>query len=246
MKSLFKKHYERNKRNNAAVKHPVSLAESKSNVATVERLHAEEGDTPYDSKNISDKILSQARSLSTLSDSVESQKGESTDIRKQVVDYGSYQQTQPNSATAEHLTVSVDSCSCERSNRGRSLSEGNDARNSSSNVPDNNLSHTGRFGISVEGTDIEKYHSDNILKQDKVHVVESKIFSQVKCENQDHTHLTARKDDIELHRDSASADNIGHQKIQNTAAARGFQMVPKKVRIWDGESKCASFLILNL
>ena len=190
--------------------------------------------------------MSQTGSLNTLNESVESQKGESTDILKQIVDCGSYQQTQPNSAAAEHLTLSVESCSCESSNRGRSLSEGSGSRNSSSNVPENNLSHTERFGIWNESADNQKHCSDKILKQDHVHVIGSKILSQVQSENQDLTSLRARKNTIELYGDSASADNTGHQKIQNTAATRGILMVPKKVRIWDGESKCASFLILSL
>ena len=247
MKSLFKKHYQRKKRYSAAaVTHLESSAESKTGVATVERSHAEADDTPYSSKNISEKILSQPGSLSTLNESIMSQNGESTGILKQVVDCGSYQQTQPNIAAAEHLTVSIESCSCERSNRKQSNSEGNGARNSSSNVLEDNLPHTERFGILNESNDSLKHHSHNILKEDNVQVIENKIFSQVQSENQDLTCWRARKNDVELYRGSVSADNVAHQRIQNAAAARRSLTAPKKVRIWDGKSKCATFLILTL
>ena len=238
IKSLFKKHYQRQKQISAAVKHHVSSAESKIGVATVERSHAEAYDTPSNSKNIPEKILSQPGSLSILNESVMSQNGESTDILKQVVDFG-------NSAAAEHLKVSIQSGSCEKSNRKQSSSEGNGARNGSSNVLEDNLPHTGRFGILNESTDNQKHHSSNILKDDSLQVIENKIFSQVQTKNQD-LMWRFRKNDIELYRESASADNIRHQRIQNAAATGRFMKVPKKVRIWDGESKYASFLILTL
>jgi hypothetical protein len=245
MKSLFKKHYQRQKLNSAAVKHCVSSAESKIGVATVERSHAEADDTPSNSKNIPEKILSQPGSLSILNESVTSQNGESTDILKQVVDRGSYQETQPNSAAAEHLKVSIESGNCKRSNRKQSSSEGNCARNGSSDVLEDNLPHIGRFGILNESTDSQKHHSSIILKEDNVQVIENKIFSEVQTENQDRT-WRVRKSDIELYRHSASADNIGHQRIKNAAATGHFGTVPKNVRIGNGESKYASFLILTL
>jgi hypothetical protein len=130
-----------------------------------------------------------------------------------------------------------------RSNRKQSRSEGNGARNSSSNVPEDNFSYPGGFGILNKSTDNKKRHSSNILIEDNVQVIENKIFSQgqVQSDNQDLTRLTARKNDVELYRGSASADDLRHQRIPN-AVATG----PKKVRIWDGESKCALFLILIL
>jgi len=93
MKSLFKKHYQRQKQNSAPVKHRVSSAESKIGVATVERSHAEVDDTPSNSHNIPEKILLQPGSLSIMNESVRSQNGESTVSLKQVVDCGSYQET---------------------------------------------------------------------------------------------------------------------------------------------------------
>jgi hypothetical protein len=245
MKSLFKKHYQRQKQISAADKHHVSSAESKIGVATVERSHAEADDTPSNSKNIHEKILSQPGSLSILNESVTNQKGESSGALKQVVDFGSYQETQPNSAAAEDLKVSVESGSCEKSNRKQSSSKGNGARNSSRNLLEDNLPHTGRFGILNESTDNQKRHSSNILKEDNVQVIENKIVSQVQTKNQNFTRRV-RKSDIELYRDSASADNIRHQRIQNAVATGRSVKVPKKVRVWDGESKYASFLILTL
>jgi len=245
MKSLFKKHYQRQKQYSPHVKHHVSSAESKAGVATVERTHAEVRDTPSNSKIIPEKILSQPGSLSILNESVTSQNGESTDILKQVVDCGSYQETQPISAAAEHLEVSIESGSSERSNRKQSSSEGNGAGSGSSNVLEDDLPHSGKFGILHESTDNQKHHSSNLLKEDNVQGIENKIFSQVQTENKDHTQR-ARKNDIKLYRDSASASNTGHKRIQNAAAAGHLMTVPKKVRIWDGESKYASFLILSL
>jgi len=242
MKSLFKKHHQRQKQINAAVKHHVSSAESKIGVATVERSHAEADDTPSNSKNIPEKILSQPGSLSVSNESVTSQNGDSTDVLKQVVDFGSYQETQPNSAAAEHLKVSVESGSSEKSNRKQSSSEGNGARNGSSNVLEDNLPHTGRFGILNESTDNKKHHSNNILEEDNVQVIENKIVSQVRTKNQDLTRRV-RMSDIELYRDSSSANNIKHQRIQNAAATRRSVKVPKKVRVWEGESKYSLFLI---
>jgi len=245
MKSLFKKHYERQRQCSAGVKNHVSSGESRIGVATVERSHAEADDTPSNSKNIPEKSLSQRGSLSLLNERVTSQNGESTDILKQVVDCRSYQETQPNSAAAGHLEVSIESDSCERSNRKQSSNEGNGARNGSSNVLEDNLPHTGRFGTLIESTDNQKHHSSNILKDDNVQVIENKIFSQVQTENQDLS-WRVRKDNIELYRDSASAVNRGRQKKQNAAAAVRFMKVPKKVRSGDGESKYVSFLILTL
>jgi hypothetical protein len=241
MKSLFKKHYERQKRSSAAVKHIENAAESKVGVATVERSRAEADGTLRNSKNIPENILSQRVRWSTLNESVTTQSGESTDIQKQVVDRGSSQQTQPNSSAADHLYVSTESCSSVRSNSKQSSSEGNGARNSSSNVPEDNFSNTGGFGILNESTDNQKHHSNNILIEDNVQVIENKIFSQVQFDNQDLARRRVRKSDIELYRGSVSADDKGHRRIPN-AAATG----PKKVRIWDGESTCASFLILIL
>jgi len=226
MKSLFKKHYERQKQNSADVKHHVSSPESRIGVATVVRSHAEADDTPRNSKNIPEKILSRPGSLSLLNERVTSQNGESTDILKQVVDCRSYQETQPNSAAAE---VSIES---ERSNRKQSSNEGNGARNGSSNVLEDNLPHTGRFGTLIESTDNQKHHSSSILKDDNVQVIENKIFSQVQTENQDLS-WRVRKDNIELYRDSASAVNRGRQRKQNAAAAVRFMKVPKKVRSGD-------------
>jgi hypothetical protein len=239
MKSLFRRHYQRQEKNSAGVKHPVSSAERRTGVATVERSHAEADDTPSNSKNVPEKILSQRGSLSLLNESVTSQNGESTDILQQVVDCRSYQETQPNSAAAEHLEVSIESDSCERSNRKQSSNEGK----GSSNVLEDNLPHTGRFGALIESTDNQKRHSSNILKDDNVQVIENKIFNQVQTENQDLS-WRVRKDNIELYRDSASAVNRGHQRKQNAAAAVRFMKVPKQVRSGDGESKYASFLIL--
>ena len=245
MKSLFKKHYQRQKQYSAPVKHHASSAESKIDVTTVERTLTEVGDTPSNSKNIPEKILSQPGSVSVLNESVTSQNGDSTDILKQLVDFGSYQETQPFSAAAEHLKVSIESGSSERSNRKQSSSEENVARSGSSNVLEDNLPHSGKFGILNENTDNQKHHSSILLKKDNVQVIENKIFSHVQTENQDHMRRV-RKNDIKLYRDSASAANTGHQRIQNAAATGHFMMVPKKVRIWDGESKYASFLILTL
>jgi hypothetical protein len=235
MKSLFRKHYQRQNQNSAAVKHHVSSPESKIGVAAVERSHAEADYTPRNSKNIPENIWSHPGSLSILNESVTSQNGESTDILKQVVDCGIFQETQP----------SIESGSCERSNRKQSSSEGNGARNSSSNVLEDNLPHTGRFGGLNESTDNQKRHSSNILKEDNVQVIKNEIFSQVQTENQDLTRRV-RKNDIEVYRDSASADNRRHKRIQNAAAKGRSVKVSKKVRIEDGESKYASFLILNL
>ena len=61
--------------------------------------------------------------LRIMNESVRSQNGKSTASLKQVVDCGS-QETQPNSAAAEHLKVSIESGICERSNRKQSSSEG--------------------------------------------------------------------------------------------------------------------------
>jgi hypothetical protein len=243
MKSLFKKHYERTKRGSAAVNHPARSAESKVGVATVERSRAEADGTPRNFKNVPESILSQPVRWSTLNESVTSQRGESTDIQKQVVDRGSYQQTQPNSSAADHLAVSTESHSSVRSNRKQSSSERNRARNSTGNVPEDNFSYPRRFGVLNKSTDSKKRHSSNILIEDNVQVIENKIFSQsqVQSDNQDLTRLRARKNDVELYRASASVDDIQHQRIPN-AVATG----PKKVRIWDGESKCALFLILIL
>jgi len=245
MKSLFKKHYQRQKQYSARVTHHVSSAESKIGVATVERTRAEVDDTPSNSKNIPEKILSQPGSLSILNESDTSQNGESTDILKQVVDYGSYQEAQSISAAAEHLQVSIESGSSERSNRKQSSSEGNGTRSGSSNVLEDNLPHSGKFGILNESTDNQKHHSSNLLKEDNVQGIENKMFSQVQTENQDHT-WRGRKNDIKLFRGSASTANTGHQRIQNAAATGHFMTVPKKVRIWDGEFNYASFLILTL
>jgi hypothetical protein len=247
MKSLFKKHYQRQKQSSAAGKHHESSAENRIGVATVERSHAEADDVPSNSKNIPEKILSQPGSLSILNESVTSQNGESTDIPKQVVDFGSYQETQPNSAAAEHLKVSIENSSCEKSDRKQSSSEGSGARNSSSDVLEDNLPHTGKFGILNESTDSQKHHSSNILKEDNVQVIDNKIVSQIQTKNQNLTRRV-RKNDTELYRDRAPADNKGHRRIQNAAATGRFMKVPKKVRVWDGdaESKYASFLIPTL
>jgi len=245
MKSLFRKHYQRQKQYSAHVKHHVSSAESKIGVATVEKSYDEVDDTQSNSKNIPEKILSQPGSSSILNESVTSQNGESTDILNQVVDCGSYQETQPISAATEHLKVSIESGSCERSNRKQSSSEGNGVRNGSSNILEDNLPHTGRFGILNESTDNQKHHSSNLLKKDNVQRIENKLFSQVQTENQDRTWRVS-KNDIKLYRGGASAANTGHQKNQNAAVTGRFMTVPKKVRIWDGESKYASFLILSL
>jgi hypothetical protein len=233
MKSLFKKHYERQKRNSEAVKHSVSSAESGMSIATVGRSHAEADDTLNKSKDTPENFFSQTRSLCALNESVKSQKGGSIGSLKQVVDCGSCQPAQPNSAEAEHVTVCVENSGCERSNRRRLLSE-------------SNLPHIGRFCVSDDSADNQKHHNNNTLKQDNVQVIESKIFSQTKSENQDHAEWRARKNDTELHRDSVSAVNIEHQRIQNPVAPRGVLKVPKKVRLWDGESKHALFLTLNL
>lgn len=243
MKSLFKKHYERQKRISAAAKHRVSSSESRIGVAAVEKSHAEADDTRSNSKNIPEKILSQPGSLSILNESVTSQNNESTDILKQVVDCESYQETQPDSEAAEHLKVSIESGSCERSNRKQS-SKGNSSRNGSSNVLEDNLPHTGRFGVLNESTDNQKHHSSNVVKEDNVQVIENKIFSQVQTETQDLTQRV-RKNDIRLYRDSASADDKGRQRIQNATTAGRSMKVPKHVRVWNGESKYASFLILT-
>jgi len=245
MKSLFKKHYQRQKQNSAPIKHRVSSAESEIGVAAVERSHAEVDDTRSNSDNIPEKILSQPGSLSIMNEIVRNQNGQSTASLKQEVDCGSYQETQPNSVAAEHLKVSVESGSCERSNRKQSSSEGNGARNGSRNVCEDNLPHTGRFGILNESTNNQKHHNSNHLKEGNVQVIKNKIFNQVQTENEGLTQRV-RRYDIELYRDSASADNRGHHRIQNAVATGHFMTVPKKVRIKDGESKYTSFLILNL
>ena len=237
IKSLFKTHYQRQKQN--------SSAERKIGVAAVERSHGEVDDTLSNSKKKPEKMLLQPGSFSILNESDRSQNGESAASLKQVVDCRTYQETHPNSAAVEHLKVSIESGSCERSNRKQSSSEGNGARNGSSKVLEDNLPHTGRFGILNESTDSQKHHSSNHLIKDIVQGIEKKIFSQVQTENQSLTRRV-RKNDVELYRDSASADNRGHHRLQNAAATGRFMTVPKKVPIGDGESKYASFLMLTL
>jgi len=110
---------------------------------------------------------------------------------------------QPNSAAAEHLKVSIEGSSCERSNRKQSSSEGNGARNGSSNVLEDNLPHTGRFGILNESTNNQKHHSSNHLKEENVQGIKNKIFSQVQTENEGLI-WRVRKNDIELYRQCIS------------------------------------------
>lgn len=245
MNTLFKKHYQRQKQNKAAVKHHASSLEKKTGVATVQRSRDKADDTPSNSENIPEKISSQPGSLSRLNESVTSQNSESTDILTQVVDRGRYQETQSKSAAAEQLKVSIESGSCEKSNGKQSSHEENGARNGSSNVLEDNLPHTGRFGILNESTDSQKHHSSNLLIEDNVQGIENKVLSQVQTENRDLT-WRVRKNDRELYKHSASAGNIGHQRVQNAAPKGRFMKVPKKVRVWSGESKYASFLILTL
>jgi hypothetical protein len=237
MKSLFKKHYQRKKRDSVAAKHVAVSVESKSNVAAERQSHAEAGDIPSNGNNISEDSFSQIGSLSTLNESVNSQKGDSSNILKQVYDYGNYQQMQPNSAAAKHLPLSIESSRSATAERRTPHINGTQ-RNKS--ISENNLSQIGSLNLLNESVNTQTHSSSNILEhtddceRDDVQMIKNKTSSQLQFENEDRARKL-RQDGMELNRGRASANNVRHQRHRNTATTGDYRMMPKRVRIWDGE-----------
>jgi hypothetical protein len=232
MKSLFKKHYERKKRSNAAAKHvAVTLEESKINLVAEKQSH-EAGDIPSNGNNMSEDTIAQTLSLSTLNDSVDSHKHESSNILKQVHDCENYQQMQPNNAEAKRQEVSAESSSATAERRS--------GTRRSQSVSENNLSQTGSLRSLHESVNTQTRGSNNIMKctggyeKDDVQVIKNKTFSQAQLENEDLAHWKPRQDYMELNSGRALA-NVRHQINQNTSGAGSYVTMPKRVRIWDGE-----------
>jgi hypothetical protein len=234
MKSLFRKHYQRNKRNNIAVKHPVIPVESENNVAVEKRSYTETGDIPSRGNNISENSLLQIGSLSTSNENVSSQKDDSSNVLKQVIDYRNYQQMQPSIATDKHSTISVESSSRATAKRSHTEEDGTWSNRSKS---ESHLSQIRSLTILSESVDSQKHGSSNVLnhagdrQQDNMQVIKSKTFSQVQFKNEDLAHWKPQQDGMEL----KISNNVRCQRNQNAAPSRGFVVVPKKVRIWDGE-----------
>jgi hypothetical protein len=235
MKSLFRKHYERNKRNNKAVKNPVIPAESEINIAVEKRSHAEPGDVPSSGNNISDNNVFQMGSLNMLNESVNSQKDDNTNVLKQVADCRNYQQMQPDIETTKHYAISVESSS--RAAAGRSSHTEGDEAWSNRSVSESHLSQIQSLTIPNGRVDNQKHDSSSVLRhmgdwqQDNMQVMKSKTFSQAQFENEDVAHWKPQKDGMEL----KMSNNVRCQRNQNSAPTRGFVVVPKKVRISGGE-----------
>jgi hypothetical protein len=231
MKSLFKKHYERKKRNNGAAKHvALTLEESKINLVAEKQSH-EAGDIPSNGNNMSEDTISQ--SLSTLNDSVASHKHESSNILKQVHDCENYQQMQQNNAEAKHQEVSAESSSATAERRS--------GTRRSRSVSENNLSQTGSLHSLHKSVNTQTCGSNNIMKRtggyekNDVQVIKNKTFSQAQLENEDLAHWKPRQNYVELNSGRALANNVRHQINQNTSGAGSYVTMPKRVRIWDGE-----------
>lgn len=237
MKSIFRKHYERNKRNNVAVRNPVIPVESEINVAVEKRSHTESGDISSSGKDISENNVLQKGSLNMLNESVNSQKDDGSNVFKPVAECRNYQQMQPNITATKYYAVSEKNNSRATAGR-RSHTEGDEAWSSRS-VSESHLSQIPNGCI-----DNQKHGSSNVLRsmgdwqQDNMQMIKSKTFSQAQFENEDLAHWKPEKDGMELR----MSDNVRCQRNQNSAPPRGFVAVPKKVRIWDGEYIYTSFL----
>jgi hypothetical protein len=231
MKSLFRKHYERSKRNSVAVKNPVIPVESEINVAVEKRLYAEPGAVPNSGNNISENNVLEMGSLNILNESVNSQKDDSSNVLKQVADYRNKQQMQPNISATKRSAVFVESSS--RAAAERSHAEDGTWRSRS--VCENHISQIQSLTILNGSADNQKRGSSNVLRhmgdwqQDNMQV--NKTFSRAQFENEDLAHRKPQQDGMEL----KISHNVRFQRNQNAAPTRGFVVVPKKVRIWDGE-----------
>jgi hypothetical protein len=242
MKSLFKKHYERTKRNSTAVKCQArSLENNKINVVTEGSSHGETGVVTSNGNNISKNDLSRIGSVSMPSESGNSQKDDSSNILKQVAENRNYPYTQLSGVASEYLEVSVESSSNAATGRRRSHSERDDTQSDRCNKYQNILSHTGSLNLLNESMDSEKSGSSNILRhtgnyeRDSVEVSESKTFRQAQFKNEVLEHWKTRVDDMELSRSHAPANAVGHQRNHITRSTGGYVTVPKRVRIRNGE-----------
>jgi hypothetical protein len=232
MKSLFKKHYQRQKRNSVAAKHVAVSLESKTSIAADTQLHAEADDIPSSGNNISGDSFPQIGSVNTLNDSVNSQKDDNSNILKEVFGYGDYQQMQPNSSAVEHPALSIE-------NSENATDINGTQRNVS--VSENNSSQIGCSNLLNEGAGTRTHSSSNILRytgdceRDNIQMIKNETFSQLQVENVGSSHWKPGQDSMELNRGYVSANDVRHERHQNVATTAGCRTMPKRVRIWDGE-----------
>jgi hypothetical protein len=216
-------------------KNPVIPVESEINVAVEKRSRIGPGDVPSSGNKISENNGLQMGSLNMLNGSVNSQKHGSSNVLKQVADCRNNQKVQPNIAATKQCAVSVESTS--RATAGRRLhTEGNEACSIRS-VSESHVSQIQSLTTPNGSVDSQKHGSSNVLthvddwQQDNMQVIKSKTFSQAQFENEGLAHWKPRKDGMEL----KISNNVRFQRNQNAAPTRGFVVVPKKVRILDGE-----------
>ncbi|KDR06514.1 hypothetical protein L798_04192 [Zootermopsis nevadensis] len=191
---------------------------------------------------MSEGSFSQIGSLSTLNDSVNSQIDDSSNILTVTsttravssYDYGNYRQMQPNSTA-----LPVESSRSETAERKRPHINGKQRNRRS--MSENSLSQIGSLNLMNESVNTQTRGSSNILEhtgdyeRDNVQIIKNKTFSQPQFENEDQAHSKLGQNGVELSRGRASANNVRHQKHQNIATTEGYRMMPKRVRIWDGE-----------
>jgi hypothetical protein len=217
------------------VKNPVIPVESEINVAVEKRSHAEPGDVPSSGSNISESNVLQMGNPNMLNESVNSQKDDSNNVLKHVADCRNYQQMQPDAAATKRCAVSVDSSS--RATARRRLHTEGDEAWSNRSVSGSHLSQIRSSTIPNGRVENQKHGSSNVLshmgdwQQDDMQVIKSKTFSQAQSENEDLAHWKPQKDGMELR----MSNNVRCERNQNAAPTRGFVVVPKKVRICDGE-----------
>jgi hypothetical protein len=233
MKSLFRKHYERKKRNNVAIKHPVSQTENEID-ESVKKKYAELDYAPCIGNTVHEDVL-QTGSLHTLNESVMTQNDDCSNVLKQVADCRNYRQMQPDVATTEHSVVSVAGSS-------RATAEGHSHTKEDGTLNNRSVSHchssqTQSLTVLNESVGSQKPGSSNVLRrtsnlqQDNRQVSNSKTFPRTQFKSEDITHWKPQQDGEELR----ISNNIKCQRTQNAGPGRSFAVVPKKVRIWDGE-----------
>jgi hypothetical protein len=217
MKSLFRKHYERERRNNAAIKQRVIPVES----VTVEKKSRAELDCVPSTGN--ENNVSQIGSLNTPNEDV-------SNALEQVADCRHYQQMQPNKATGSVASSSRTAA------EGQLHAEG-DGTQSSRSVSECHLSQIQSLTVLNETDDCQKRGSSNVRRytgdwqQNNVQVINRKTFRRAQFENGNVAHWKSLQDGKELR----ASNNVGCQRNKNSPPTRGFAVVPKKVRIWDGK-----------
>jgi hypothetical protein len=230
MKSMFRKHYERKRRNNVAIKHPAIPVEHEVSVTVEKKSYAELDCVPSSgNNNVSENNELQIGSLTTRNENIRIQNGDGSNVWKQVAELR-HQQMQPNVAAAECSAGPVEGGS-------KATAEGQLHTWSRRSASECHLPQTQRLTVLNESADCQKCGSSNVQRytgdrqQDNMQAIDSKTFSRARFENEDVAHWKPEQDGLEL----GKSNSVRRQRNRNSAPTRSFAVVPKKVRIWDGE-----------